>query len=940
MNLQPAGETRYVIGIDLGTTNSAVAYVDLQDARRRLSFLEIPQLISPAQMGNRSVLPSFLYLPGPHDLPPGSMSLPWDNDRDYAVGEFAREQGALIPGRLIASAKSWLCHAGVDRTAPILPWGAGQEIRKLSPVEASSRYLQHIREAWNESLGKQEGCRLEEQKVILTVPASFDEVARELTVSAASQGGLPRVVLLEEPLAAFYAWLSRHEGQWQEIMTENQVILVCDIGGGTTDFTILVVRRGEKGLYFDRLAVGEHLLLGGDNMDLAIARGIEDRLRGPDHRQLDSKTWHQLWHRCRQAKETLLSTGAEGSEKRSFDVTLIGSGGRVIGGMLKSALNGAEVENQILEGFFPVVSPEDSPEGGRRRGLTEWGLPYVQDPAVTRHLSAFWRSSLSLLERETGRKALFPDFVLFNGGALTPVSIRRRLIEVMQQWFQDKAGREWAPSELENPRPELAVAEGAAYYALSRMGEGIRVGAGSPRSYYIEAGGGREGEAKTTVCLIQRGTEEGFSGELNQAEFHVLTNRPVSFQILSSSTRLGDRMGDTVQLEKEEVTPLPPLRTVLRFGKKGITEPLPIQLHVHLTEIGTLELWCQARQTPHRWQLQFDIRDEGVPEETPAGETIDSDLIEAARRPIQSVFSGGGPSSSASPDSLVKELASILESTKEEWPFLLIRKLAETLLETRKGRGFSARHESRWLNLTGFCLRPGFGDPLDEWRVREAWKLFPEGLLFPRETQGRAEWWIFWRRVAGGLTAGQQLQLYQNVFSGLEKMEDGKKKASSKAWRGQEELEIWMMLANLERLPTNVKEDLATLLLAKIRKGKPKPQFFWVLGRLGTRIPLYGSLDRVISGETAGRWLRVLLSMPLPATPVVAQALVQLARYTGDRERDLPSGERDHLSQWILQLPGGERLHQVLNDPERSLKKEEQQEIFGESLPPGLILSR
>jgi molecular chaperone DnaK (HSP70) len=934
----PAEEIRYVVGIDLGTTNSVVAYIDLKEpSPRHISILDIPQLIAPEKMGRRSVLPSFLYLPGLYELPPGSTALPWDRDRDYIVGEFAREQGARVPGRLVSSAKSWLAHGGVDRTAAILPWGAGGDGRKVSPVEAGARYLQHMREAWNESLGRQEGCRLEEQIVVLTVPASFDEVARELTVKAATQGGLPRVVLLEEPLAAFYAWLSRHERDWQETMEEGQLILVCDIGGGTTDFTILAVRRGEKGLRFDRLAVGEHLILGGDNMDLALARRIESQLPGAGRKQLDSKVWHELWHRCRQAKETLLSPAAEESGKTSVDITLMGSGGNVIGGMLKSTLTAGQVKELIIEGFFPFVSPEDFPEGSRRRGLTEMGLPYVHDPGVTRHLAAFWNRFLPLLGKETGRSSLFPEFLLFNGGALTPPSIRRRLTDVMQRWFQGEAGAGWTPVELENLHPELAVAEGAAYYGLVRRGEGIRVGAGSPRSYYVEVGGeGIGAEGKRAVCLVPRGTEEGFTGELTQPDFQVITNRPVSFQIYTSSTRLGDRMGDVVRLEENEATLLPPVRTLLRYGKKGAARPLPIQLRIHFTEIGILELWCEARQTSHRWRLQFDIRQEAESQEASPGETLDAALIDLACTKIQSVFQG---KASHSPEGLVKGLVSILDAGKETWSFVLIRRLADTLFEYRQGRAISPRHEARWLNLTGFCLRPGFGDPLDEWRIREGWKLYPQGLHFPREGQGRSEWWIFWRRIGGGLSAGQQWQIYQNVFPGLQPAEGGKKKVQAKAWRGHEELEIWMMLANLERLPAAAKEEMGAMILEKIRKGKARPQEFWALGRFGARISFYGPMDQVISSRTAGRWLNDLLSLPLPATPVLAQALVQLARRTGDREKDLPSEDRDRLSQWLEPLPQAERLRRVISEPEISLGKEEQQQIFGESLPPGLILS-
>lgn len=927
---EPADEgPRFVIGIDLGTTNSAVAYVDLKEGPRKVSFLEIPQLVAPGETAGRSVLPSFLYLPGNYELPPGSTALPWNPERDYAVGEFAREQGALVPGRLVSSAKSWLSHGRVDRTARILPWGAAEDVNKVSPVEASARYLQHMRESWNAARERGEGARLEDQTVILTVPASFDEVARELTVEAASLAGLPRVILLEEPLAAFYAWLFRHEQDWEERMAEGQLILVCDIGGGTTDFTILAVRRGEKGLRFDRLAVGEHLMLGGDNMDLALARGVETRLAGKGQKQLDSKTWHQLWHRCRQAKEVLLSRDG----KKSVDITLMGSGGRVIGGMMKSTLSAAEVEKQIIEGFFPKVSRGDLPDAVRRQGLTEWGLPYVQDPAVTRHLAAFWQRFLPLLQKETGRSSPFPEFLLFNGGALTPESIRRRLAEVVRTWFQEEAGEGWVPVELENPRPELAVAEGAAYYGLVRLGRGMRVGAGSPRSYYVEVGAGEaggDGGGKRAVCLIPRGTEEGSTLELTGENFQVLTNRPVSFRVFSSSTRLGDRLGDVVRLEENEATPLPPLHTVLRYGKKGTAQPLPVGLNVHLSEIGTLELSCHSRQTPHTWQLQFDLRGEETPETAP-GETLETGLIDAARASIQSVFTAD-----ASPETLARELVSVLESGKEKWSSLLIRKLADTFLELGEGRKLSASHEARWLNLTGFCLRPGFGDPLDEWRIREAWKLFPQGPQFPGNPQVRSEWWVFWRRIAGGLTAGQQMQIYQNVSPGFQR-DSGKKKAV-KPWRGHEESEIWMMLANLERLPAETKEALGSLLLEKIRKGKAKSQEFWALGRLGARIPFYGPLDQVVPARAAAEWLNAVLSLPLSPQPAVPQALVQLARPTGDRERDLPPQDRDALSSWLEDFPEGERWKTVLSQPSLTLQTEEQQQVFGESLPPGLIL--
>lgn len=948
---------RYIVGIDLGTTNSALAYVDLtadDSASRQIRFLEILQLTAPAELSRRSILPSFLYVPGPYELPPGSTGLPWDPDRDYAVGEFAREQGALVPGRLVASAKSWLCHGGVDRTAAILPWAVGPDVKKVSPVEASARYLQHLREAWNEVIARdREGCRLEDQLVILTVPASFDEVARELTVTAARDAGLPRVILVEEPLAAFYAWLSRNEADWESRMHEGQVVLVCDVGGGTTDFTIIAVRKGEQGLRFDRLAVGEHLMLGGDNMDLSLARHIEAQVVGKPG-QLDSRRWHQLWHQCRKAKEVLLGQAeSKGPPDRdradAVTVTIMGSGSRLIADTLKGALTLNLVEELILDGFFPPVAADDAPQTSRRTGLTEWGLPYVQDPAVTRHLAAFWQRYRGLLEKETGRTSLYPDFILFNGGALTPNSVRNRIHEVVQGWFQHEAGADWTPVELENPHPELAVAIGAAYYGLVRLGAGVRVGAGSPRAYYVEvaATADLEPDARDlkAVCLVPRGTEEGFEAHLQQPAFEVLANQPATFRLFTSFTRLGDHLGDLVSLSEKEITRLPPIRTVLRYGKKSTAQRLPVHLAIRLTEVGTLELWCQSVTTPHRWQLQFDVREQGLPQEaafaTP-GETFDTGVIERAQESIQKAFCEKKAGVKNLPEKLSRDLVSIFELGKDKWPTSLIRKLADALYECRQGRAFTFHHESRWLNLLGFCMRPGFGAPLDEWRMKEIWKIHPLGLQFPRQAQCRSEWWIFWRRVAGGLSAGQQWHIYQSLLPVLPAVDKKRKHQSTKSSvsRGdQEEIEIWMALANFEYLPAVNKIELGRWVLERIRKGRPRAQELWALGRLGARTPFYGPLDQVVSNEEASRWLRSILPLDLEATDALARSLVHLARRTGDRARDLPPEDIDLLAGWLQQTTQAERYLELLTDPEVALFSQEKEWIFGEGLPAGLIVA-
>ncbi len=928
---------RYVIGIDLGTTNSAVAYVDLSRKKREIQFFEASQLVAAGEAAPRPILPSFLYLPGEYDLAEGSTALPWDKKRGYAVGEFAREQGAKVPGRLVASAKSWLAHAGVDRTAPILPWGVEDEGAKVSPLEASRRYLQHVREAWDATVAKgRDGFFFHEQIVILTVPASFDEVARELTVEAAREAGIPRPILLEEPLAAFYAWLSSHEATWQEGMADGQLILVCDVGGGTTDFSLVGIQEGEKGLRFTRLAVGEHLMLGGDNMDHALARHVETQMLGQPGK-LDPRRWHQLVHQCRRAKEELLGH----PDLDSVDVALAGASGRLIADTLTGTLTQEQVRRIIVEGFFPIVGKDEKPAA--RRGLTELGLPYVHDPSVTRHLAAFWQRFAGYLRDETGRDKLFPDFILFNGGALAPALIQERIKEIVGLWFEEAAGAGWTPEELNNPRPELAVAVGAAYYGRVRLGEGVRVASGSPRAYYVgvetaEKNGAEEGH--TAVCLVPRGTEEGFQARLEEPDFVALANQPVAFQVFSSSTRLGDGMGEVVHLPPDEVTLLPPIRTVLRFGKKNEARRLPVQLAVRLTEVGTLELWCESEQTEHRWQLRFDVRQEAEPTGPQhVEETVEQATVEAAQDEIRKTFAGNVRDKQHGPERLRKRLEEVLEMTRGRWPVPLLRTLADTFLDVMDGRKLSEQHEARWFNLLGFCLRPGFGDPVDEWRLKQAWKLYFQGIAFHRQVRCRSEWWIFWRRVAGGLTAGQQRQLYQEARTSLDPQRRWKPaRLFPERMANREELEVWMALANLERPPAEAKVDLGRLLLAKIEKEGPERQALWALSRLGARTPIYGPLDRVVPPAEAEAWLARLLKLDLEATKSTAQALVNLARATGDRARDLPEAVREKVAAWLERLDDPAHFLALLRDPETTLDQAEQDWLFGESLPAGLVL--
>ncbi|GJQ60161.1 MAG: molecular chaperone DnaK [Candidatus Scalindua sp. AMX11] len=934
---------KFVVGIDLGTTNSAVSFVDLTTTgseKREIQFFTIPQLVAPGELGERSVLPSFLYLPTEYEMKDGGMALPWDDKRGYAVGEVAREQGALVPGRLVSSAKSWLCHGGVDRTANILPWGEGSEVAKVSPLEASTRYLLHIREAWNNGVAKgREEYNLEAQLVVITVPASFDEVARELTVTAAQKAGFHRIKLMEEPLASFYAWLCQEREGLQKRMKPGQLILVCDVGGGTTDFTIISVVDGTDGLSFNRLSVGDHLMLGGDNMDLTIGRHIEMKMFGQPGK-LDSKRWHQLTHQCRKAKELLLS---ENREKQETDITIMGTGGKLIADTLKCTIQRNSVEELIIDGFFPFVELEDVQKESKRKGLTEWGLPYVQNPAVTQHLATFWLNCKSLLQSETGREVPYPDYLLFNGGSLTPSVIRMRIQSVVKKWFPDIPDPDWVPEELPNATPELAVAIGAANYGLSKLFKGPRVGAGSPRTYFVEIASSddeRESHTRSAVCIVPRSAEEGLESELHEPAFEVLANKPVAFNVFSSSTRLGDKVGDIVTLSDDEITVLPPIHTVLRYGKKSDAKPIPVLLSVYLTEIGTLELWCNSQNSPHRWQLQFDVRlGESQHELSSASsETLDAGTIELATEKIHDVFD---KERGADPDNLVKELVSVLELNKVKWSTSTIRKIADALLKCKQGRSLSPQHETRWLNLLGFCLRPGFGDPLDEWRIKETWKLFHEGVLFSKKQQNLTEWWILWRRIAGGLIAGQQLEIYKQLSPFLQSTSSKRGKGSKTQKRKvflQKDHEVWMTLASLERLPVEIKEELGNQMLRTFKRNSPGQKELWALSRFGNRVPFHGTLDKVIPAQEAASWVRTLLSFNFGVSDTLAHTLVQLGRYTGDRERDLPDTEKDNLTKWFDSIPNGEYFKELLNNPESAYRQKEQEWIFGETLPPGLSL--
>ncbi len=920
------GSRRFIIGIDLGTTNSAVAYVDLASPARQtpIQLFEVPQLTAPGVFQRLPVLPSFLYLPGPYDIDPAAARHPWPKPEDAFVGTWARDQGAKVPARLVSSAKSWLCHARVDRQARILPWGAPEEVHKVSPVQASAAYLDHIRKAWNHSRGDEEELFLENQTVVLTVPASFDEVARELTLAAARQAGYRHVTLLEEPLAAFYSWLARHERQWEAHVQPGQLILVCDVGGGTTDFTLITLTAVAGGTpRFNRIAVGDHLLLGGDNMDLALARGVELRWSGQQRSGLDTNRWKALSHQCRQAKERVL-----GGEADSQRITLMGAGSRLIAGTLSADLDRAVIEKTILDGFFPLLSAEAERPAAQRPAIAEFGLPYESEPAVTRHLMRFLERHRAEVAELVGKPDPVPDRVLFNGGALTPEPIQQRIVDAIAHWYGPKAPAR--PEKLENRYHDLAVALGAAYYGLVKIGKGVRVGSGSPRSYYLGVAPGGEPSvaAPQALCLIERGLDEGSAIELGERRFEVLTNQPVRFDLFSSSFRNRDRMGQLVAIDDGFIA-LPPLTTVIQYGKKGTRNRIPVRIEAQYTEMGTLSLWCRSLASDHRWQLQFQLRDSEPQSAVREEIVLEEKVVSAAAKALLEAFGGSDKNQLAA---VVKTIAAAVDLPREQWPLRLLRHLADLLFDRMAVLGQSPELAARWMNLLGFCLRPGFGDALDAERLKRLWKIQNAGPVFPQQPQVQIEWYVMWRRVAGGLTPGQQRQLSQEWGRVLPS-----RKGKTARLSAQHQLEIWMAVANLERLYVKDKIQWGRLLLEQLSPGKARPQHLWSLARLGARELLYGSNDRVIPPDEAGRWIEALLARTWPHPRAVAAALAQLARKTGDRTRDVAPAVQARVLAWM-------EPHAELSDQRRYLEtvvpiaQQEGQALFGESLPVGLIL--
>ncbi len=949
----------YLVSIDLGTTNTVLAYA--APGAGRVELFAIDQLVAPGEVAGADLLPSARYHPAEGELAPGDLQLPWHQDDVAGVGRavlgrLARTLGAQAPGRMVASAKSWLSHPGVDRTAPILPWGAEPEIPKVSPLAASASYLAHLRAAWDTRFPDRPLAR---QQIVLTIPASFDEGARALTLEAARLAGLPQLRLLEEPQAALYDWLHRHREHLAGELAGTRLVLVADVGGGTTDFTLVKVELEDGEPRLTRIGVGNHLILGGDNMDLALAHLTESRLAGQDGQdgrqaapaRLSAGRLAQLTERCRTAKEQLLAADAPDQ----VTVTLLGAGSRLIGGSRSTALLREDVERIVLDGFFPL-NEQQEPARRARAGIVEFGLPYASDPAVTRHLASFLRQ-----HAQAAREALgvaddgtlpVPDTLLLNGGVFRGAALAQRLADVLSAW------RGQPVRVLHNENPDVAVARGGVAYSLARQGLAPSIESGSARSYFLlldgdkAKDGDKGGETLRAVCLLARGTQPGTEVLLAERSFALRLGRPVRFHLVSTTADpAGEppRAGDLVQLAPADVVRLPAIATVLRAQGKARAAEIPVQLAASLSEVGTLEMHCLAEDgSGQRWQLEFQLRDQE--DEQSGQEGGDAALppqTEEAVRRIDRIF--GTRSQQVDPKE-VRQLRAALEhllGARERWDTPLLRRLFDALMERARGRRRSAEHERAWLNLAGYCLRPGFGDPLDGWRIEQLWALFESGVQYHKDSQVRAEWWTLWRRVAGGLDTQAQLRLLDDFAFNLQADASERGRRPVTLVDGSED-DMLRLGASLERIPAAYKAEIGNWMVGQImgfstgakpdaRTAAQYARYLWALARVGTRRSLHGSAHEVAPAEAAEQWLTSLLTLDWKKIEPAGFAAAHIARRTGDRSRDIGEPLREEVLRRLAAIGAPAAWSDMVREVVE-LDQASQTRMFGESLPPGLKL--
>ena len=938
------GSPRFLVGIDLGTTNTVVAFCKITDnlQQSEVALFEIDQLIGAGEVVRKALLPSFRYHPAQGQVSPADLTLPWENHpvsgdiKNVIIGEWARELGAKVEGRQISSAKSWLSHQAVDRRSDILPWAGASDVDKVSPLMASASYLNHIRQAWNY---RHPSNKLEDQDVVVTVPASFDETARKLTLEAAELAGLKKIVLLEEPQAVCYDWYARHQQTAADELKALPLMLVCDVGGGTTDLSLIEAKYELEALKLDRIGVGEHLMLGGDNLDLALAHLAESRFSQNNNTQgkkLNAASLTKLIQQTRKAKENLLSANAPEQVK----ITMLGSGSKLLGGTKSIDLSKAEVHQIALDGFFPINSFNELPDK-RRSAVVEFGLPYVADPAVSKHVAEFLTQHQPVSHAALGTNAnsdnsqpAIPVALLLNGGVFNSELITQRMTTLIENW------RGGAVTVLDNPHPDWSVALGAVAFAKARRGAHLKIGGGVARSYFLHLQ--EKNKLGKALCLLAKGTEEGHEIRLSGRRFSLTLGEPVRFNLLTSthdtlSNQTAIQNGVMVDIDPDLFQPLPPYISTLDSEGAELQanqkERVEVVLACQLTEVGTLKMECvSAIDDSKRWALEFEVRNQ----QTEQQEKNQHPRLDECKELISRIYSANKKSAEGNE---IKTLAKDLEKRlgqRDEWDFATLRQVFDALATGRKRRRRSEQHEKNWLRLAGFALRPGFGDATDSWRIEQVWRLYQQGIQ-AQNHQGWTDWWVFWRRIAGGLNQEQQETILADIAKYLH---PGAMKNPQTAKAAQEMgYEAMVRLsASLEQLDVEDKVLLSSWFLSKaINHNQFQSAHWWALGRLASRTPLYGSQHNVVSREQAEQWLPKLLEQNWQKEPMIAFAAVMICRKTGDRLFDISDVYRQQVLDKLKQSKVPESWIDLVAEV-KELSASESKRVFGDALPHGLRL--
>lgn len=932
--LSHSTKAQYLIGIDLGTTNSVLAYCEIQDdlAHSPVAIFDIDQLVGAGEVARKPLLPSFRFHPADNQFQEHDLTLPWDNQTvvddlpNAIIGEWARELGAKVEGRQVSSAKSWLSHDAVDRESDILPWSSGDDVEKISPLIASASYLNHMRQSWDHHHPIH---KLEQQEVVITIPASFDESARNLTLQAAKLAGLPNIHLLEEPQAVCYDWYSRHLDSASELLENIPSILVCDVGGGTTDLSLISATHTDGNLSLNRIGVGDHLMLGGDNIDLALAHLAEQRLSDSStNKKLNAASLMKLIQQTRKVKEDLLRPDAPEQAK----ISVLGSGSRLIGGTKSAPITKQEIHQIVLDGFFPLTDKNEM-SLKRRTAVVEFGLPYAADAAISRHIAEFIQNHAP--------EQRIPAGLLLNGGVFNSELVENRMVNLFNKWNDSPI------TLLDNPNPDLSVAFGAVAYAKARRGAQLKIGGGSARSYFLHLK--QKKKASQALCLLAKGSEAGHEIRLTGRKFLLTLGEPIQIDLLTStqeqfidSTNLLTPPQNSLLLDVDKnrsqaaFRPLPPYIATLDSNRSRDTlqanqkDRVEVMLACQLTEVGTLKLECVSLEdNKQRWLLEFETRKHEEFEQAQA-----HPRLAQAQGLIASAYSANKKIDNPK---LIKTLNKDLEKQlgkRELWDFSTLRQLFDAFSLGNKRRRRSADHEKQWLRLAGFCLRPGFGDPTDSWRCEQTWPLYQQGIQFP-SSQTWSDWWIFWRRIAGGLNQEQQETILADIAKYLHpsahRAKGGSKEVSEQGYEAMVRLS-----ASLEHLDSEDKVLLATWFFNRAQKSSDYVQaHWWALARLASRTQLYGSQHNIIPVAQVSQWLVKMLDLDWKQEPTIPFAAVMMARKTGDRSRDIADDIRAQIID-KLQLNRASQTWIDLVSEVKELTEDESKKVFGDSIPAGL----